>query len=266
MNLKSKFIPAMLFAGVIALSSCEKNEQEAMEPTFEQGTIAHILVDSAEVTSFKYNGNTVSQINNFNKENGELESFEKFVMDASGKLIKSSTHAGKTHATMSEQTYSYNSKGELENTNTRYFNNGKLVYSSHATYEYNSDNKLTKKSVYEGDSKDGKLKSFTSYEVLPNGNFGQEKQFVIDDEESAKLFSTTTYSYDTNKNPFFEAAEPGKASSPNNLVASSTVVHNSKKTYAYTYSYQYDERGYPTSQAVVTPSGSREKFTYVYSN
>lgn len=259
-------MPAMLLAGVVALSSCEKNEQDVMNPTFEQGTIAHVLVDSTEVTSYNYNGSTVSKINHFNEESGELESFEKFVMDASGKMIKSFTHAGRNHSVLSEQTYNYDSKGLLANTVVNYFNGGKVEYSAYTAYEYSSDNKLKKKSAYEGSSEEGKLKSYTTYEVLPNGNYSQEKQYVLDDEGSAKLFSTTTYSYDTNTNPFFEIAEPGTASSPNNMIASSSLIHSSKKTYKYSYSYQYDERGFPTSQTVVSPSGKREVFKYMYSN
>ena len=259
-------MPAMLLAGVVVFSSCEKNEQDVMTPTFEQGSIAHVMVDSTEVTSFNYNGSTVSQINHFNEESGELESFEKFVTDASGKMVKSSTHAANNHAVLSDQTYTYDSKGQLTNSATNYYAAGKVEYSAYATYEYNSDNKLEKKSVYEGATKDGELKSYTTYETLPNGNFGQEKQFVIDSEGTAKLFSTTTYSYDTNSNPFHTIAEPGKASSPNNIVASTLLVHGSGKTYKYSYTYQYDERGYPTSQTVVSPAGNRQTFKYAYSN
>ena len=259
-------MPAMLFAGVVALSSCEKNEQDVMNPTFEQGTIAQVLVDSTEVTSYNYNGSSVSQVNHFNEATGELESFEKFVFDASGKLIKSYTHAGSNHTVLSEQNYNYNNSGRLANSTVSYFRGGKTEYSTYTSYDYSSDNKLEKKSSYEGSSAEGKLKSYTTYEVLPNGNYSQEKQFVIDDEGTAKLFSTTTYSYDTNTNPFFAIAEPGTASSPNNLVASSSLVHGSKKTYEYSYTYQYDERGYPTSQTVVSPSGKREVFKYLYSN
>ncbi len=259
-------MPAMLFAGVVMLSSCEKNEQEVMNPEFKQGAITQVLADSTEVTSYIYNGNSVSQINTFNELSGELESFEKFVLDASGKVIQSTTHAGSNNTLLSEQRYNYNSKGLLANTTTHYYSSGKIEYSAYTAFEYTADKKLKKKSVYEGTTKDGLLKSYTTYEVLPNGNYSQEKQYVIDDENIAKLFSTTTYSFDTHSNPFLKIAEPGTASSPNNLMASTSLIHGSKKTYEYSYSYQYDERGYPISQAVVSPSGEQEVYKYLYSN
>ncbi|MFD2514430.1 hypothetical protein ACFSRY_11175 [Pontibacter locisalis] len=269
MKLKNKFLPAMLMFGVVAFSSCDKSEQETLEPEFEQGTLSRIMADSSEVTSYDFAGKQVSQVNHYNTTTSKVESFEKFIYDAKGKLIKATTHAGANHAVLSEQAYIYNDKGMLTTTTTSYFNGGKTEYSSYSKYEYTTDKKLKKKTVYEGtESADaaGIAKSFTTYEALPNGNYTQEKQHVVDDKGKAKLFSTTTYSYDASHNPFFEFAEPGTTSSPNNLLASSTLVHGSNKTYKYTYSYKYDDNGYPVSQTVTKPDGTRETFTYVYSN
>ncbi|RIJ42858.1 hypothetical protein [Pontibacter oryzae] len=268
MKLRNKFLPAMLMLGVVAFSSCDKQENESFQPEMEQGKISHILVDSAEVTSYNFSGSQLSQINHFDEESGNLESFEKYERDSKGKLLKSSVFAGGNKSLLSEQTFTYESNGQLSKSNMAYYNGSKLEYSAYATYEYNTQNKLEKKSVYEGSDADnkGKLKSYTLYEVLPNGNYTQEKQYVIDDNNDAKLFSTTTYSYDANVNPFNELAEPGVASSPNNMVAASTVVHNTKKTYKYSYSYTYDERGYPLTQTVVSPNGKRQTYRYLYSN
>ena len=254
----------MLFFGVVALSSCEKGEQESMEPEFERGTISQVLADSSKVTSYNFAGQSVTQINHYDKESGKLESFEKFERDSKGKLAKVTTHAGANHALLSEQSYTYSVKGILEKTTSTYYNNSKVEYSTYATYNYREDQTLEKKSVFEGATDKGKAKSYTTYEVLPNGNYTEEKQYVIDDKGTAKLFSTTTYSYDSNRNPFFEFAEPGTASSPNNVIAASTTVHGTKKTYKYTYSYKYDEAGNPVSQTVVKPNGQRETYTYVY--
>jgi hypothetical protein len=265
MKLKNRLMHAMLFAGVVALSSCEKNNQEEMDPTLEQAKIAQVLVDSNKITSYNYNGNDVSQINHLNEESGELESVEKLIKDASGKVVKVTSHAANNNTVLSEKSFSYDSKGQLANTVTNYYTGGKVVYSSYTSYKYNSESLLEKKSVHEGNSKDGQLKSYTTYQALPNGNYAQEQQYVIDDKGNAVLFSTTSYSYDTNRNPFFGTEEPGKASSQNNVISSTSAVHNSKKTYAYSYNYQYDKQGNPTSQTVVSPSGKREQFTYVYS-
>lgn len=268
MKLKNKFLPAMLVFGVVAFSSCDKKEQDTLEPEFEQGTISQIMADSSEVTSYDFAGKQLSQINYYNKATGKLESFEKFVYDAKGKLIKATTHSGSNQAALSEQAYTYNDKGMLTTTASSYFNGGKIEYSSYSKYEYTTDKKLKKKSVFEGtESADAaaKARSYTTYEVLPNGNYSLEKQYVIDDKGQSKLFSTTTYSFDTTHNPFFEFAEPGTNSSPNNLLASSMLVHGSNKTYKYTYSYTYDDNGYPVSQTVTKPNGDRETFTYVYS-
>jgi YD repeat-containing protein len=267
MKLKNRFLPAMLLFGVVALSSCEKSEQDKVTPEFEQGTISQILSDSSKITTYNLAGQLVTQVNHYDKESGELESFEKFERDAKGKLTKATIHAGSNHAVLSEQLYTYSVKGILEKTTSSYYNSGKVEYNTFATYKYSADQRLEKKTVFEGTaaSENAKAKSYTTYEALPNGNYTQEKQFVVDDKGNAKLFSTTTYSYDANHNPFFEFAEPGTASSPNNLIAANTVVHGSDKKYKYTYTYTYDQSGYPVSQTVVKPNGERETYTYVYS-
>ncbi|WP_162427335.1 hypothetical protein [Pontibacter pudoricolor] len=267
MKLKNRIMPAMLFFGVVAFSSCDDREKDTLQPTFEQGAISHVMVDSSEVTSYNYAGKSLTQINYYDKETGDLESFEKFIRDSKGNLIKSSTHAGTNHAMLSEQDYKYNDKNQLTQTTTSYYNGSSLEYSAVTTFAYNSKKELEKKTVYEGkEVATAKLKSYTTYEVLPNGNFGQEKQYVVDSKGTGKLFSTTTYSYDSNQNPFFAHGEPGAAASPNNMTVASTLVHASKKAYRYTYTYKYDERGYPTSQTVTSPNGQAQTFTYLYSN
>ncbi|MFD2245866.1 hypothetical protein [Pontibacter ruber] len=268
MKLKNRILPAMLFFGVVALSSCEKQENETVDPTLEQGMISHVMVDSAEVTSYKFSGKQLSQINHYNKETGELETFEKFDRDNKGRLYKASTLLASSNALLAEQQYTYNQKGDLTKTTSAYYTGGNMEYSSYATYEYSSDKKLEKKIVFDGSEtdKDSKAKSYITYEVLPNGNYSQEKQYIIDEKGDGKLYSTTTYSFDSNLNPFHEISEPGVASSPNNVISASTVVHGSKKTYTYKYSYKYDERGYPLSQTVTNPKGQVETFKYLYSN
>jgi hypothetical protein len=263
-------MPAILFCGVVALSSCEKNEQESVNPEFEQGMISQILADSAELSSYSFAGKQLSQVKHYDKESGEVESFEKYERDGNGKLTKVITLAGGNYALLSEQTYTYDSNGKLSKTNMAYYKGGKLEYTAYATFEYNDDKKLEKKSLFEVTTKDGKeeakQKSYTTYEILPNGNFAKENQYVIDDNGTEALFSTTTYSYDTSLNPFHEFSEPGSVSSPNNLISSTAEVRGSKKSYKYAYSYTYDERGYPLTQTVVTPSGNTESYKYMYSN
>ncbi|WP_299758606.1 hypothetical protein [uncultured Pontibacter sp.] len=268
MKLRNKFMPAMLMLGVVAFSSCDKQENESIQPELEQGVISHIMADSAELTSYNFAGKQLSQVNHFDVETGDLESYEKYQRDSKGRIVKSSTYAGGSNTLLSEQNFTFNTNGELTKSNMAYYSGSKLEYTAYATYEYDSNKKLEKKSIFEGEDKadQEKLKSYTKYEVLPNGNYTQEKQYVIDDNNEAKLFSTTTNSFDSSVNPFLSFAEPGAASSPNNLVASSTVVHNSKKTYKYSYTYTYDERGYPLTQTAVSPNGKSQTFKYLYSN
>ena len=254
--------------GVVAFSSCEKQENDSIQPTLEHGTISHIMADSSEVTSYNFAGSRLSQVNHYDVETGELESFEKYERDQKGRISKSSSYAAASKALLSEQVFTYNTSGVLTKSSMAYYNGSKLEYTAYATYEYDANNKLEKKSLFEGKDGEGegKLKTYTTYEVLPNGNYIQEKQYVIDDNSEAKLFSTTTNSYDSQTNPFHNLAEPGTASSPNNLVASTTEVHSSKKIYKYTYAYTYDERGYPLSQTVASPGGKSATYKYLYSN
>ncbi len=258
----------MLFLGVAALSSCDRNDEESVVPTVATaGQISHIMADSADVTSYNFAGAQLSQINHYNKETGELESFERYEHNSDGKVVKASTYTGDTHTLLAVQEFTYDNKGLLSKTQSSYYNGNKVDYTSFATYEYSTDNKLSKKSVFEGtEGKDAEAKSYIAYEVLPNGDYSQEKQYVLNSKDQAVLFSTTTYSYDANKNPFYAFAEPGKASSPNNLIAAVTQVHASKKTYKYQYAYQYNEQGSPISQAVTTPNGKSETYTYQYGN
>ncbi|WP_147294256.1 hypothetical protein [Pontibacter diazotrophicus] len=266
-------MPALLFCGVVALSSCEKNEQESVNPEFTQGMLSQILADSSKVTSYSFAGKQLSQVNHYHKENGEAETFEKYEYDGTGKLTKASIYAASDNALLTEQKFTYNSKDLLAKTDMAYHNGGKLEYTAYATFEYDEKNNLLKKSLFEvsndkGEKKEAEAtqKSYTTYEILPNGNYAEEKQYVIDGKGKAILFSTTTYSYDTNRNPLHEFAEPGSASSPNNLVASSALIQNGNKTYKYAYAYTYNEQGYPLTQTVVTPTGKSETYSYLYSN
>lgn len=261
----------MFLFGVAALSACEQNEQESVSPSSmllqAQGQISHVMLDSAEVTSYNFAGKQLSQVNHYNKETGELESSEKYERDPKGKVLKAATYTADGHTLLAQQAFTYDTNSLLNKTFTSYFNGNTVEYSAYATYEYNTDKKLVKKSFFEGtEGTAATAKSFTQYEVLPNGNYGQEKQYVLNSKGEAVLFSTTTYSYDTNKNPFYAFAEPGKTSSPNNLIASTTEVHGSKKTYNYKYNYDYDAQGLPVSQTATTPNGKSDTFTYLYSN
>ena len=267
MKLKNRFLPAMLVFGVVALSSCEKNDSESSaEPTFDRGSLSHITLDSAEVTSYNVVGKQLSQVNHYNPETGEVESLDKYERDNKGRLIKSTTYAGKSQTLLTEQHYTYSDKGELSKSVSTYFSGGKPEYQTYTTYAYDAAKKLSKKSLFEGPEEKGKLKSFSTYEVMPNGNYAQEKQFVIDGTGEAKLYATTTNSYDSNPNPLHAFAEPGSASSPNNLVRSSMEVHNSQKAFTRSYSYKYDDSGMPISQTVTLPNGKSQTFNYVYSN
>ncbi|WP_242926980.1 hypothetical protein [Pontibacter vulgaris] len=264
--MKNRFLPAMLLFGVVALSSCEKTEQDEATPLLEQGMISHVMVDSAEVTSYNFSGSQLSQVNHYNEESGKVESYEQVERDSKGRIQKIRSHAGNTHALLSEETYTYNDKGNLDKTTTAYYTGTKVDYTSYATYEFNAQNKLEKKSVFEGTDENAQLKSYTTYAVLPNGNYTQEKEFVVNAKGEPVLFSTTTYSYDANTNPFYGYADPATTSSPNNILSSRAEMHGTGKVYTYSYSYEYDERGYPTSQTVTNPNGKRETYTYLYSN
>ncbi len=266
MKLKDLFLCAMLLFGVVGLSSCEKSDEEKTKPELEKGTIAEIRAGSSKIKSYIFAGQLVNQVNHYNKQSGELDWFEKLERDTNGKLVKSTVFAGSNHNKLSEQFYTYSVSGNLESTASSYYSGGKLEFSTYTVYEYSKDNSLKKQTVFEGTEviKNAKPRSFTTYDILPEGNYTQEKQFVVDAKGNSKLFSTTTYSYDTNYSPFFEVAEPGTASSLNNLIAASTVVHDTGKKYMYTYSYTYDQKGYPVSQSVTKPNGELEKYTYVY--
>ena len=266
MKLKNSILPAMLLFGAAALSSCEKNERESVAPAFEQGKISHVLADSAEVRSYNFAGSQISQINHYNPKSGELETYEKYSRDNKGKLVKLSTYQGNSNTLLTEQQFVYNQKGDLSQTNTAYYAGGTLEYTSFAKFAY-SDHKLKTKSVYEGTDKDStssRLKSYFEYEVLPDGNYSQEKQFVIDGTGTPKLYSTTTYSYDSHENPFHGFAEPGTISSPNNVISYATLVHSTNKTYTYNYTFKYDDHGKAISMATKGAKGKNETLTFRY--
>ena len=140
MKLKNRFLPAMLVFGAVAFSSCEKRDQESAQPLIEHGTLSHVMMDSAEVTSYRVAGKTLSQVNHYNQQNGEVESFDKFERDNQGRLIKSVTYAGKGQVVLTEQHYTYGDKGQLKKSVSTYFAGGKPEYQSYATYSYNAEN------------------------------------------------------------------------------------------------------------------------------
>lgn len=263
-------MPAMLLFGAAALSSCEKNDQESVMPSFDQSSsassLSHILLDSAEVTSFQVAGQHLNQVNHYNPQTGEVESFDKFERDNNGRLVKSTTVAAKGQSVLVEQVYTYGDKGTLSKAVATYFTGGKPEYQTYTTFAYDAANKLSKKSVHEGADESGRLKSYTTYQALPNGNYAQEQQYVIDGTDTAKLYSTTTNSFDGSPNPLHAFAEPGTASSTNNLVRSVTEVHNSQRTFTRAFTYEYGENGLPTSQTATLPNGKTQKFTYMYGN
>lgn len=267
MKLRNQFIPAMLI-GVVAFSSCEKQETESLQPELAQGAVSHVLADSVEVTSYNFVEKQLRQINHYDQETGALESVERYERDGRGRPLEINIVAAPNNSLLSKQAFTYAPNGQLSKSEMTYYNAGNLEYAAYATYEYDAQERLKKKSLFveTGTDKASKLNSYTLYEVLPSGNYVREKLYVIEDNHTAKLFSTTTNSFDSRTNPFQEISEPGTASSPNNLVASTTVVHNAKKTYKYTYSYTYDERGLPLTQTITQPNSKQQTYKYLYSN
>ena len=266
MKLKSRFLPAIALLGTLALGACEKVEQDSMSPALEQRTIAQVYTEANQVTAYSFSSQLIARVNHFNKKTGKPETYETFERDAEGKLLKVSTQAAMNDALLSEEVYTYTKDGQLQETTTVYYDGNKVEYSILTTYSYNQDKSLNRKSVFEGTGDEAQLKSYTTYKSMPNGNYTQEQLYAVDDKGKAKLFSTTSYAYDTNHNPLYEVVSPGTLSSHNNLISASTTVHGTGKTYTYTYTYKYDAAGYPIHKTVINPDGSSEVYTFIYRN
>ncbi len=131
--------------------------------------------------------------------------------------------------------------------------NGKLVYRSKWTFEYNDSNQISKVLLHDGKDE---VTQFRTYLYDDNGNVKEEDYFTylfIPEGTGPKHLNKTTYEYDSFFNPFIVfklKGIPGMYTNLNNIVSYKSVNYEHtpgiSDTTESTTSYEYNyETGFP---------------------
>lgn len=278
-----------LFMLAVTLSNCSKNDDATSQiPQEESIRLKNYTKDDVNF-DMTYN------------ENNQL--FKYQYGNSSSKVTLTLQYDEEGNITKNGYGYTYNTQGNIADINSSYLNavlnyntEGQLKsMNSHYTYtttditattnfEYDSNNRLYIINEYSNDvTASPYAKTTLTYDA--NGNITQKQIKRSNDGIDFYLFQTTTYTYDTKNNPFFNVVnhaglkdavsiqdfvslrtlafggQIGKAYlnfySPNNLL----TEENSLKIVTYNYTYNEDEYPITLMQTTEHVGGS----TYSYS-
>jgi hypothetical protein len=223
------------------------------------------------------NGEYISAQYSYNQDNliyevNSTSFYRKFHYDNSNRLIKeevaispdsfsSSMPTGMTHEFVDPDKtgicmysiYEYNDNGNLSKQLNYVPSNGQDELRSIRTFEYDSNNRISKVLLHDGDEV---LTQYSTFLYDNNGNVIEENSYsylFIPAGTGPTHLSKTTFEYDSYINPysvFKQTGRPGTTSNPNNIIKIKT--YNLEHTpgiddfYESEITYQYnDQTRYP---------------------
>jgi YD repeat-containing protein len=144
--------------------------------------------------------------------------------------------------------------GELTYTfdaSQRLIRSGELIGTS--TYEYDEEGRAKVRKVF----LEGRLSGCYEYFYDKRGNLTQKDQYTFGNSSVKRLSSRTNYAYDEMKSPYFRLLPdgvPGDDTSPNNVIRQKYTVYDYPENgdvsvqSDISYSYNYNEKGYPSER------------------
>lgn len=142
--------------------------------------------------------------------------------------------------------YEYSSDGRLIKA---VFDRNSSDDGEYTTYTFEND-RIVKQTMYWHE----KVSSFINYFYDERGNVLREEKYMLLEDGTQQLMTTTEYEYDNRNNPFLAFRRlmiPGKYTNPNNILKETYTLHfevndpSIQKVQVSTSTYEYDLRGYP---------------------
>ncbi|NSW93680.1 MAG: hypothetical protein HPY62_03105 [Bacteroidales bacterium] len=142
--------------------------------------------------------------------------------------------------------YEYNSNDQLVKT---IFDRNSSTDGEYNEYTFEND-RITRETMFWN----GKPSSFIDFFYDSKGNLIREEKYMILDDGTQNLLTSTEYEFDNKNNPwlaFRRLMKPGKYTNLNNIVKETYTIHFEvsdpaiQKVQVSTYTYTYNHRGYP---------------------
>lgn len=271
------FICLICSFALINISCSKYDDVEKVE--FNNPFIKEIVGQGKTLSNFLYNSE--GKIS----ESQDLFFYQHFIYNSRNRLVKvenavdlsglsssSTTWANKTTLMTSANSefthydlFFYNLSGQLVTVENYQKKEGKFIYTSKKTLEYEGD-RIVKLNLH---NSNGEVTTYQLYTYDEKGNVKSQKYYSANYEGSTvpRLISETTYQYDNKNNPFriyIDKGEPGLYTNPNNIIETTSISYveipgldtpSTSKT-----SYQYNTNGDPIK--VIVDSGSQCEYIY----
>ncbi|MGV3587217.1 MAG: hypothetical protein ACO1OF_09465 [Adhaeribacter sp.] len=243
-------LSALLLCLLFALAC--KNDEDVVKPDKNLNTclITKITFAGTDAITYEYdNQKRLKKANHAKDATSNENYYKEYDYDAAGRVTKESFKLA-DGTVFSYFAFTYNSKNLLEKIafHTKAAGNTfKHEYDKIITYTSTNKIEQVKTLNPEGPATSYRLDEYT-YDA--NQNITKVQEYVVNG--AAKVNDVTTaYTYDNQNNPYRGATYLGLGAetiSKNNIATEKETYHLSDLTKNYTYTYEYNEKGYPTKQ------------------
>ncbi len=246
----------ILLVPVIFLLSCRKNSFDPFPPS-EGDKLVSVYYENEKFYEYEYDSEGRLAV-----ERGKFHYHEYHYLASSETISKKvyldqgmfSSYGPIATKSLNRTEWVNPANTPLYGTQTfKYDSNNRLVRSSalitgYSEYEYDSEGRISANKIYNNDA----LSGSREYQYDASGNLIRDDHYYIFSEGSKVLSNTTEYEYDNMKNPYLHQAPdliPGPGTNPNNVIRKKYKVYSdSGYGQDITYSYAYNDAGYPISR------------------
>lgn len=254
---------AVIFVFFLPLLSCEKDKPLIIIENIDIPLIDKVLIGGEPYMEYSYN-----EANMVTEEKSKFH-YTRHFYNEHNQLLKSDFYWDMSMAS------SNSSVIEAAMNRTEWVNPGNTPKSITHTLEYNGEGQLIRKNyirnadnntdfvefLYEGNKivkatgyYNNSISGYTNYIYDDNGNISRQMKYNVSPAGIAELSTTTDYEYDNMHNPFQafrRLTTPGVNTNPNNITKETYTLNfevdpSIEKVQTTEYSYEYNDKGYPT--------------------
>ncbi len=250
------FLTSLLF-----IFACSKDKDTGFsKPEDSPCNVQRVYRDGELIRDIEELSSTLVKLTGYNSDTISSEyTYEKY-SDGRDKKRTFDTKGG----TIFIDEYKYIGEDEFPDTiRSSRISNGITEFTDYTLIFYNEGACHISRSEYYDAS--GVLLSYTEYNYTDDNCSYNGKSYSIVDglEELSREFE---YNYDSQNNPYLSYLLP--FSNTHNIINSENTYSTSGETYSRTYTYEYNEQGYPTARTITLTLGSTGETTeteYTYS-
>lgn len=269
------FISGIFLAFLLLMSSCDDDNNNP-NPSGGDTCFVTKMQGGNDKTEFVYSNDLLTRVNYDSASTG-ASGYINLERNASKQIIKGQMFEANGNSDV-YVTYEYDNNGSVAKANYFIKDSGSSTFENLFYVGYEYTNKVLKKTTINFDFGIGAFipVSATEYTLDAKGNITKTMQYEVNVANPfgpMQLKGSTEYQYDDKKNPLqvlsYLLIDPQtyslavSALSGNNITAKVAKDENGATTSSQTYTYEYNEAGYPTKQT--TTSGATTQITIDYS-